>query len=205
MSLGVVRSGGGGGGPAAYLALTPGFIAGKYYASPGVWVSGTVLQFNAQFDAIPFAVPVAVTVDRIACRVTTAGSAGAVARMGIYQDDGTGYPGALVLDAGTVATTTTGVKEIVINQTLQPGLYWLVVGGQGAPATNTTFQTNGTGVGSVNVSSLPQIPGDDANDVFSLLGVNNWVMSGETGALPSTWTATKLAASNGIRCAVRAV
>lgn len=64
--------------------------------------------------------------DRIAIYIAGAGAAGAAGRLGIYNDSGC-YPSSLVLDAGTFDATTTGFKEIVINQTLNPGTYWVVV------------------------------------------------------------------------------
>lgn len=63
------------------------------------------------------------TFDRIAVQVTGVG-AGSL-RMGIYRDTGSIYPGSLLLDAGVVDISTTGLKEIVIAQNLTPGLYWL--------------------------------------------------------------------------------
>ena len=45
-------------------------------------------------------------------------------RLGVYRFRD-GAPGALVLDAGSVATDPPGVKEIVISLQLQPGYYFL--------------------------------------------------------------------------------
>jgi len=60
--------------------------------------------------------------DRIGINVTTAGAAGALARLGIYKvDQSTYYPSSLVLDAGAVDCTGTGVKFITINQILEIG------------------------------------------------------------------------------------
>ena len=64
----------------------------------------------------PFFVPSAVTLIRIGAEVTTGGSAGAVVRLGIWSDTGSGYPGALVLDAGTIDGTSATVQEITISQ-----------------------------------------------------------------------------------------
>lgn len=69
------------------------------------------------------------TFDRIACEVTTGGSAGAVMRLGIYNSGG-GVPTTVLLDAGTVAATTTGAKEITISQTLARGVYFLAAAAQ---------------------------------------------------------------------------
>ncbi len=82
--------------------------------------------------AIPFVVPKDVTLDRIAINVSTL-KAG-LARLGIYEDNGNVYPGALVIDAGEVNTGTAGSKILNINETLVGNkLYWLVVVGNNNP------------------------------------------------------------------------
>lgn len=64
------------------------------------------------------------TLDRLGINVTT-GSTGN-ARLGIYNDSG-GYPGSLLVDAGTVVTTNIAVVTATISQALVPGnRYWLV-------------------------------------------------------------------------------
>jgi len=63
---------------------------------------------------------------RIAFQVTTLGTA-SLGRAGIYLDDGTVYPGSLILDGGEQICSTIGMKETVISQTLDPSLYWLVL------------------------------------------------------------------------------
>ena len=84
----------------------------------------------------PLELPVECTADRIACEVTAIGSAGAVVRLGIYACNANGMPGALVLDAGTVAADDiAGIKEITINQPLRPGRYWLCAATQVAAST----------------------------------------------------------------------
>lgn len=120
-------------------------------------------------------VPQTLTFDRIACSVTAGGTAGAVVRLGIYNDDSNGLPSTLILDAGTVASTTTGVKEITISQTLAAGSYWLAEAAQVAGCTLTAdtsvngffFET------SFNTGSMVSIE-----------------QSSVTGALPATWTGT---------------
>lgn len=83
--------------------------------------------------AIPFVVPKTITLDRIAISVTNnkAGNA----RLGIYEDDGNVYPGALILDAGVINTGgANGIKTLTIDQTLTGNkLYWLVIVGSNNP------------------------------------------------------------------------
>lgn len=70
-----------------------------------------------------FYVPVAQTFNRFALNVTTTGSG--AARLGMYVDDGSIAPGKLILDAGTVDLSTTGIKTIDVTLRLSDKkLYW---------------------------------------------------------------------------------
>ncbi len=98
-----------------------------YYSYP-IMISTSTLAVSANtLYAIPF---ICGTEDRIADRIAmnaTTGSAGN-ARLGIYDDTGNLYPNNLILDAGTVDTTSAGVKTITISQTLYADkLYWLAI------------------------------------------------------------------------------
>ena len=65
------------------------------------------------------------TFDRIAIRATSGFSGSATVRLGIYEDTA-GIPSTLILDAGTVNPTTANATfQIIINQTLETGFYWL--------------------------------------------------------------------------------
>ncbi len=76
---------------------------------------------------IPIYVPRTIVYDRIGIQVNTAVAA-SLARLGIYNPNAAGTaPGSLVLDAGTVSTATTGIKEITISQSLSPGFYFLSI------------------------------------------------------------------------------
>jgi hypothetical protein len=95
-------------------------------ATTGIAMTTGALTTNRLY-AVPFISPKAITLDRIGINVTTLGS-GASARLGIYVDNGNLYPGSLLLDAGTVDMSTTGVKTITISQALSANtLYWLVL------------------------------------------------------------------------------
>lgn len=60
--------------------------------------------------------------------------AATLARLGVYEDDGTGYPGALLLDFGTVSTAAVAIATIagVVAASARPR--WLALVGNGAPA-----------------------------------------------------------------------
>ena len=116
----------------AYKAKPVGDLSWMRYRTSGMYhdtpLRGGTTTFTASANALyafPFHVPVETTFDRINCYVTTAKEG--LARMGVYKDDGTVYPGILVLDAGTVGTGIIGLKEIAISLTLPPGLYWIVI------------------------------------------------------------------------------
>ena len=73
--------------------------------------------------------------------VTTAGVASSVARLGIYNADADWQPTTLVVDAGTVAVDSTGVKTITLSPvvTLAPGKYLLALLSNGAPTLRGAF------------------------------------------------------------------
>lgn len=111
------------------------YVANRVYGPPG-WRAGGVagLTLN-RMHFIPLAISETHTFIRIGVEVTTGGSAGSVLRFGLYDDTGANGPGALILDGGTVATTGTGAKTVVISQSLAPGRVWIAVVGQVAAPT----------------------------------------------------------------------
>lgn len=111
----------------------------SYLCVPGVqFTQATTGPVSANQDEYaPFFVQSPVTVDRLVCEVTTAGAAGATLRMGIYNADGDHRPTTLVVDGGTVATDTTGVKTATVNVTLNPGRYLTVINSSVAPNLRT--------------------------------------------------------------------
>ncbi|KKM21598.1 hypothetical protein LCGC14_1633810 [marine sediment metagenome] len=113
-------TGGGSGGapPLAQLGLTSSWSIPGWYSNAfgtAAIIDGFVLYF-------PIYVAVDTTFVRIGTRVAS-GSGSGTARLGIYNWNN-GLPGTLLLDAGTVDLSTTGNKEIVINQTLTQGYYF---------------------------------------------------------------------------------
>ena len=87
----------------------------------------------------PIYVPKAITVDRIGINVSANSGAGEACRLGIYESGADGMPGALLLDAGEVAVTTNGGKEITISQALSADtVYWLALFTNAAASFNIT-------------------------------------------------------------------
>ncbi len=103
------------------------WIAGRWYSPHLLGGNTTVTPTAAELRLLALYLPAARTVDRIGCSVTTAGSAGHVARLGVYNADPvTGLPTTVLVDAGTVAVDTTGAKEVAVSTTLH-GLHWLAL------------------------------------------------------------------------------
>ena len=163
------------------LPCKPYFISGAWYGPLGFWEASGGAIVNDRLRGCYFPVTTDVTLDRIGVSVNTAGAAGSVIRLGIYRDDGAIGPDALVLDAGTVDSTTTGRKEIVISQALTPDNYWLMLAGQGAPAT----QPNVGRANGFSASPYPYYQGQNSN--FTV-GTTSWGRASISGAFPSTLT-----------------
>jgi hypothetical protein len=162
---------------------TKGSTLNQWYTSPN---TGTALTTGAGtvnvLRAIPFIVSKVMTIDQMEINVTTLGAGGTGnARVGIYADNGNNYPGALVVDAGAVATTSTGVKAFTtgLPVTLDPGLYWLAYVHNNA----TTAPT----MRAFAVASLLPVLG-----YASTLPTNaqfGWSVAFTYAALPATFTA----------------
>lgn len=104
-----------------------------YYLYPRGNRQNTTPSLN-NLVAFQLLVPDDVIITELGCEVVTAGSAGAVARLGLYTN-GQGRPGDLVYDTGTVATTSTGVKSFTgLRIPLRRGIYWLALAPQVATA-----------------------------------------------------------------------
>lgn len=82
------------------------------------------------------------TYDRIGIHCAGGNAGGRLARLGIYESNVAGNPGALLLDAGEIDLTGVGAKELTISQELQAyRLYWLAFVGNSASPTYRTFVT----------------------------------------------------------------
>lgn len=168
--------------PGAALYGMP-FQSGRYYFLPN-WTAATTSATlgNQTVRATPFWVPNLCTVSELDAEVTVVGQAASTFRIGIYGDDGTGRPGSLVLDAGTIAGDAVAVGAITgLSTVLAPGVYWIAGCVQGAGTTQPTMRT---------VNPLGIAPNLDAGTVRPTAGATVVArsMTGVAGALPATWT-----------------
>jgi hypothetical protein len=154
--------------------------SGYYYHLGPQGTTGTGTLTTAVLRLTPIIIPKAITISRMFAEVTSGGDVGSTLRLGIYADDGSGLPGALVLDAGTVNGNSVAVQEVTISQALAAGTYWVGAVAQNVTTTQPTVRTV-SGQPEVNVPAGTSLPAAN-NTVFA---VN---MTGVTGALPSTFT-----------------
>jgi hypothetical protein len=98
-------------------------LSGRWIGPQGRDTSNGTPSVIDQINGYPLFLPKSLAVDRIAVNVATAGAANSKIRLGAYKPnfDGTF---SLLFDAGTVDCSTTGAKEITINETLPAG--WVV-------------------------------------------------------------------------------
>jgi hypothetical protein len=152
--------------------------------------TGTFAFTNGVVNFMPIMLAVGRTADRIGIEVTGAGTAAtSVHRLGIWADS-SGVPGTLLVDAGTVATDATGLKEATISQALAANtLYWLGVVQQGAPAATATLRvvtTLGPHMTDSNPSAAPM--GHRADSVTGALGSSPTIAAtGNQAGLPRTF------------------
>lgn len=146
-----------------YMSTIPGIYrhllcreTGVYYGALGAGGANVSLSVVAnKLYSIPFLVLAEETFNEIAVYVETLGAGNG--RLGIYSSSvTTGKPDALILDAGTIDTGTTGTKAVAITQTLSPGLYWLVAVYSGTPKiVNSQYCVNLLGFGASSFSGAP--------------------------------------------------
>lgn len=90
--------------------------------SPG---NSTTVSIN-NICVSPIYIPSPTTIDRICLTINT-GTATALWRLGVYADNGSMWPGALLFDGGTVDASSTGTKENTLGAAVSApsGVYWV--------------------------------------------------------------------------------
>lgn len=187
----------GGGGGSSLQQVYHGWTAGKYYSTY------TSLYFDTNsavatlpagpnvLVASPIYVPRTNTVDRIGFSISS-GQAAGTARCGIYENDTSGKPGALLLDAGTVSVATSGDKEITISQELEGGKwYWLAM-------------ASGVDISIFVVKDGRPTSGNSSLGVGSRWGSPYIALSGGFSALPNPFGAATFGQVNTYHISVRA-
>ncbi len=148
--------------------------SGLYYGAQGLLVANQ--PSNNVLRLAPLFVGRTSAFDQAGLEVTAAGDAGSVLRAGVYADDGTGYPGSLVAELGTLATSAIANVTLAIALTLAPGLYWIGGAVQGAPSVAPTLRS---------LDNQPTSP-------VGMTAINDtgpgYLMNAVSGALPAAFT-----------------
>ncbi len=104
--------------------------AGRFYGLPAGSTPGTLLTVTGTLYAYPFTISGPATIKTIGIDTTT-GQTGGAAFIGIYADNGAGYPGKLVTTSNNTSALIATSGAAVQNYTpttplaLNAGVYWL--------------------------------------------------------------------------------
>lgn len=157
-----------------------------YYVQNGPLTTGAAGA--GALEASKIWLPGGITLNRIGVEVTAFIATGQV-RLGIYADSGFDYPGALLLDAGQVATSgSNGVKDITISYPVPSSAwYWIVSVNQTAAATERRIGFSSQGP-MWQGTWFATAPGNNVPCAFFITGIN--------GALPNPFGAPPFSISN---------
>jgi hypothetical protein len=150
---------------------------GNWMEAPGVGNRGTATPTLNELRVSPWFVPEAATWDRVGHENKTAGGAGSIMRIGIYRDNGSGYPSTLYWESpSTLDSTATGMLTHTVSLTIPAGLYWVgAVAQVAAPGWET--------MSNFNLAVNTQDPAVGSASA-------GYSHSGVTGAFPATFTST---------------
>lgn len=174
----------------------PPLRSASYYCplSPAASSTSSVLAVGTARVA-PWLVLRPITIDRIGVGITAAGEAGAKVRPIIYADDGSCYPGALLLDAGQLPADAIAAPEATVALSLQPGLYWIGGVVQAVSTTQPALR--------ILSSWTPPVPLHLGASIDTNISGVGYSMTGVTGAPPAQWSATVTIAGSVPRTHVR--
>lgn len=172
--------------------------AGQYYVPLAPSGAGTSNSLGvAVLRVVPWIVERTITIDRIGAEITTVGEAGSKLRLGIYIDDGTNYPGALLSDAGQIAGDSATVQDApAVSLTIPPGVYWIGGAVQSVVTTQPTVRTH-SGTPPVPLRLGTSLPGAGTAPV-------GYSQSSVGGALPAVFTTTGSIVGSAPRLHIRA-
>jgi hypothetical protein len=157
------------------------YRSGYWYESRNAGVLSNAGATLNRLYLYPVFIQESITIDRLGMEVQTQAASSTI-RLGIYNSDSNGDPLTLLLDAGTVSGTTTGLKAITVSQTLSTGLYYLAWVWQGAVGRTITYGATATSGNWAPVASTTQGP--------SAAYFAQYIYPGDniTGSLPLTWS-----------------
>jgi hypothetical protein len=178
--------------PTNYSVPSPPQTASTYFYTVSPNGSSTLNSLGVgTMRVAPWLVQRPVSIARLGAEITSAGEAGSKLRIVLYADNGSGYPGALVVDAGQIAGDSATVQELTVSAAPTFGLYW--VGGivQSVTTTQPTVRICSSWTPAVAVgagTTLGTITAGGAVICLSTTGI--------TAAAPSTFPAGAAGSGN---------
>jgi hypothetical protein len=134
------------GGSSGVSYMFPPKLISNVYFCPFDFTAVTTQALTAnRIYVAPFILGRNLTITTIAIQVTSAGSSGTLAQVGIYSNGSDNAPASILYNTSDLDTASTGVKTYP-NQSwqLQAGtVYWLAVQGSGAPTLRAITQAMG--------------------------------------------------------------
>jgi hypothetical protein len=164
-----------------------GLASGRYgVAGSRVWTGpGATTQNLLLFAPVTFLA--ARTVTGLGTRVWTAGSTGAVMRLGLYDVASDGRPGALLVDTGSVSATAAGNIFGTVSYAVSTGRrYYVAFVSQGGPTTAPQFLAS---------SNTAPMMGEHftTSELSSTIIHGGYGITGVTGALTSDASSAAIA------------
>lgn len=158
----------------------PPLPVGSYFYTSSPHASTAATTGIGALRMVPWLITRTLSISRLAAEVTVAGDVGSKFRIAVYADTGAIYPGALLLDAGTINGDAVAMQELTVSLTLTPGLYWIGGVTQVVTTTQPTMRTVNGWAPPVTVPLGPALPAGGAANV-------GWAAVGITGAAPATF------------------
>jgi hypothetical protein len=111
------------------------YSGGTYYIVPGIDLTAiaAVAMVAGNMYYGPWFVESPITIDQIACEITSAAAAGKLLRIGLYRANVDWQPTDLLIDSGNIAADSPGVKTYAVSLVLPPGRYLGAMVSDGAP------------------------------------------------------------------------
>lgn len=162
------------------LGIAPPYQSGRLYGTASNYTTTTVAPLTANtFRAQPVLIKRSVTINALVAEVTTVGSFNF--RLGIYADNGSGYPGSLIAQTAELDGSTPAAPSLrtgAVSATLTPGLYWLVI----VTAGSITFRADANGAWPIELLGMDNSSQATIRQPYLLVAFTY-------ASLPSTFTA----------------
>lgn len=172
---------------ATYFGGSLPMVTGRFYGLPYGTTPVALLTVISTLYAYPIYIASTTTVSTINIGVTT-GQTGGAAHVGIYADNGAGYPGDLVYDSGAIAglTSTTVVTKSGVATTLNAGWYWIA----SIFTASSTFPSVTAATSNYGTALNAQLGSDTAAHLLATTGqaATGISVAGTYGSLPATFT-----------------